>query len=209
MLARPPTLSASCVVVESEAAEAAAGDSSVKRGAPRQTTSMSQLQVYPQQPAAAALPLPVLDADARMLVLKMTLKCADLGHLTSAWGVHLEWVKLLQEEMFFQGDREALLGQAVSPLMDRTKAGVTKSQCGFFNFVAIPMFTNFVQAFPGASEMLSNLKANHACWAEKEAAAHVSGANAVAPAVEPAHAPAPAAAAARARPDQSGVETLE
>jgi cAMP-specific phosphodiesterase 4 len=42
--------------------------------------------------------------------------------------------------MFQQGDQERALGQRVSPLMDRTKGGVTKSQCGFFNVVALPLF---------------------------------------------------------------------
>ena len=43
--------------------------------------------------------------------------------------------------MFYQGDRERALGQSVSPLMGRTKGGVTKSQTGFFNIVALPMYT--------------------------------------------------------------------
>ena len=43
--------------------------------------------------------------------------------------------------MFLQGDRERALGQPVSPLMDRTKGGVTKSQTGFFSIVALPMYT--------------------------------------------------------------------
>ena len=47
----------------------------------------------------------------------------------------------LAQEMFRQGDRERALGQPVSPLMDRTKGGVTKSQTGFFNIVAMPIYT--------------------------------------------------------------------
>lgn len=43
--------------------------------------------------------------------------------------------------MFLQGDRERSLGYPISPLMDRTKGGVTKSQCGFFNLIALPMFS--------------------------------------------------------------------
>jgi hypothetical protein len=46
----------------------------------------------------------------------------------------------LLQEMFRQGDKEKSLGQPVSPLMDRTKGGVTKSQCGFFNIVALPLY---------------------------------------------------------------------
>ena len=61
---------------------------------------------------------------------QMAMKCADLGHLASAKIVHLEWVQALEEEMFRQGDLEKQRGYAVSPLMDRTKTGITKSQTG-------------------------------------------------------------------------------
>ena len=60
----------------------------------------------------------------------MAMKCADLGHLASAKSVHLKWVHALEEEMFRQGDLEKQRGYAVSPLMDRTKTGITKSQTG-------------------------------------------------------------------------------
>lgn len=45
------------------------------------------------------------------------------------------------QELFQQGDRERALGQPISPLMDRTKAGIQKSQTGFFAVVALPMYT--------------------------------------------------------------------
>ena len=46
------------------------------------------------------------------------------------------WVRQLQEEFFQQGDQERALGLPLSPLMDRTRAGVAKSQTHFFNAVA-------------------------------------------------------------------------
>ena len=60
----------------------------------------------------------------------MAMKCADLGHLSSARSVHLKWVHLLEEEMFRQGDLERQRGYPVSPLMDRGKIGITRSQTG-------------------------------------------------------------------------------
>ena len=60
----------------------------------------------------------------------MALKCADLGHLASPQRVHRQWVHLLEEEMFRQGDLEKERGYVVSPLMDRDKGGITKSQPG-------------------------------------------------------------------------------
>lgn len=60
--------------------------------------------------------------------LQMALKCADLGHLAAPWAVHQKWVAALEEELFRQGDNEKQLQMLVSPLMDRTKGGITKSQ---------------------------------------------------------------------------------
>jgi hypothetical protein len=53
------------------------------------------------------------------------------------------------KEMFRQGDRERALGLPISPLMDRAKGGVTKSQTGFFSIVALPMYT--VRLIPSTS----------------------------------------------------------
>ena len=61
---------------------------------------------------------------------QMAMKCADLGHLSSARPVHLKWVRLLEEEMFRQGDLEKAKGYPVSPLMDRDHVGITRSQPG-------------------------------------------------------------------------------
>ena len=60
----------------------------------------------------------------------MALKCSDLGHLASSHSVHRKWVLLLEEEMFRQGDLEKARGYPISPLMDREKGGITKSQPG-------------------------------------------------------------------------------
>ncbi len=58
----------------------------------------------------------------------MALKCADLGHLAAPWAVHQKWVAGLEEELFMQGDHEKQLLMPISPLMDRSKGGITKSQ---------------------------------------------------------------------------------
>lgn len=60
--------------------------------------------------------------------MQVALKCADLGHLASPRLVHRRWVQHLEEEFFRQGDREKAMVLAVSPLMDRDKNGITKSQ---------------------------------------------------------------------------------
>jgi hypothetical protein len=44
-----------------------------------------------------------------------------------------------------QGDRERAAGLAVSPLMDRARGGITKSQVGFFDIVALPLYKSLAQ----------------------------------------------------------------
>ena len=50
------------------------------------------------------------------------------------------WVHCLEEEFFRQGDQEKAAGLPISPLFDRDKPGVTKSQTGFFDVVVFPLF---------------------------------------------------------------------
>lgn len=61
---------------------------------------------------------------------QMALKLADLGHLSAPLAVHLRWVDALEEEFFRQGEKEKACNMPISPLFDRTKPGITKSQVG-------------------------------------------------------------------------------
>ena len=100
--------------------------------------------------------------------MQMAMKCADLGHLASAESVHLQWVTLLEEEMFRQGDMERAKGYPVSPLMDRDKAGITKSQTGFFNMIVLPLYAGLAAALPQMEPLLQQVKSNHHMWMLKE-----------------------------------------
>lgn len=40
--------------------------------------------------------------------MQLALKCADLGHASAPWDLHLRWLKALEEEMFLQV-RQAIL----------------------------------------------------------------------------------------------------
>ena len=108
------------------------------------------------------------DNDAQLVALKMALKVSDLGHLANEEATHHMWVSRLEQEMFSQGDKEKALNLPISPLMDRTKEGVTKSQIYFFNVVAIPLFTQLAHVFPGTKEILDNLLLNFDRWTEVE-----------------------------------------
>ncbi|KAG2497634.1 hypothetical protein HYH03_004373 [Edaphochlamys debaryana] len=113
-----------------------------------------------------APPTPLDDAD-RLLSLQLALKVADIGHLGSELGVHKRWLAALEEEFFRQGDRERELGLPISPLFDRTKTGVSKSQVGFMDFVALPLVRALADAFPGARGMQVCFEANYQHWKEQ------------------------------------------
>ncbi|KAJ9521684.1 hypothetical protein QJQ45_015392, partial [Haematococcus lacustris] len=107
----------------------------------------------------------------KLLSLQMALKCSDLGHLAAPLPVHLAWVSRLEAEFFTQGDAERAHGLPISPLCDRTKQGITKSQVGFFDFVALPLFNNFTTRFTAAKPLLSGVMANYRYWQLQAAAA--------------------------------------
>ncbi|CDJ59771.1 3',5'-cyclic nucleotide phosphodiesterase, putative, partial [Eimeria maxima] len=72
---------------------------------------------------------------------KMIIKAADISHCGVEWGEHFEWCQRVLNEFYNQGDEERLRSLPISPLCDRDKhADAPKSQMGFINFVAKPLF---------------------------------------------------------------------
>ncbi|KAG2451386.1 hypothetical protein HYH02_003987 [Chlamydomonas schloesseri] len=112
-----------------------------------------------------------LDDTERTLTLQIMLKAADLGHLGEDVEVHQRWVRALEEEFFRQGDKEQALGLPISPLFDRTKQGVSKSQVGFYDFIALPLVHALASAFPGARPLLACYVTNYDHWRAVEKAA--------------------------------------
>ncbi|KAJ9519215.1 hypothetical protein QJQ45_017879 [Haematococcus lacustris] len=105
---------------------------------------------------------PTDDAE-KLLCLQLALKASDLGHVCEGHEVHLQWVSCLEEEFFKQGDREKAAGLPVSPLFDRDRPGITRSQVGFFEIVVLPLYRAFAAAFPGAFPLLHAAKDNYRC----------------------------------------------
>ncbi|PNG93951.1 Calcium/calmodulin-dependent 3',5'-cyclic nucleotide phosphodiesterase 1A, partial [Tetrabaena socialis] len=126
------------------------------RGMLRRTaaaTVSDELHTLHDPSLAGAPPRPVDDAE-RLLTLQVALKAADIGHLGEALEVHKRWLSVLEEEFFSQGDRERQLGLPISPLFDRAKQGVSKSQVGFYDFVALPLLHALSSAFPGTGPLM-------------------------------------------------------
>ncbi|KXZ50319.1 hypothetical protein GPECTOR_17g958 [Gonium pectorale] len=130
----------------------------------RQGSSMQELQtVAVGMPSIVDLgqaPKPI-DETERLLSLQVVIKVADLGHLGEEMEVHKRWLSVLEEEFFRQGDKERQLCLPISPLFDRAKQGVSKSQTGFYEFVALPLVHALCSAFPGARPLMRCFMGNY------------------------------------------------
>ena len=98
------------------------------------------------------------------ITLQMLVKIADLGHLASPSKVHRKWVALLEEEMFRQGDLEREQNMTVSDFMDRTREGISTSQCVFFEVIALPTFEAFAHVFEKTNVLHERVKENYRSW---------------------------------------------
>lgn len=97
--------------------------------------------------------------------LQMTIKCADLSHLSSPLSLHKQWVHRLEEEFLKQGDVERLKGMPVGPMMDRTKpTKLSDTQIGFFEKVAVPMFSMMAERHQQSQPMLTSCLHNLQAW---------------------------------------------
>ena len=106
--------------------------------------------------------------DDRLLWLKMALKCADISHTAKSTEMHLKWTANITEEFFRQGDKEKEVNLAISPFMDRSKPEVPKSQCGFINFLVLPLYKAFAEEFSDVTVCVKSLEDNLAYWKSKE-----------------------------------------
>lgn len=133
------------------------------------------------EPRAPNCPIP-LDEMERLVALQVVLKCADLGSLAETMEVNHRWVESLENEFFEQGDRERSLGLTISPLFDRNKPGVSKSQIGFYDFVAFPLFHNLCCVFPGAKPLLDLARSSYRVWKVRSQASSQAQVSVTAPA---------------------------
>lgn len=96
--------------------------------------------------------------------LQMALKCADVIHTTYPWEKHCSWVNRLEAEGFKQGDAEKQIGIKVSPLMDREKPIMARTQSQFLQIVVEPMLEAFVAHLPKSQPLLTGLVSNIKRW---------------------------------------------
>ncbi|TMW68047.1 hypothetical protein Poli38472_007719 [Pythium oligandrum] len=75
-----------------------------------------------------------------MMIMKVVIKCADIGHAAKERRLHVIWSSLIIEEFFLQGDNERANNSDISPFMDRHSENSAKNQVGFFEFIVLPFY---------------------------------------------------------------------
>ncbi|GAB5372156.1 hypothetical protein AAMO2058_001641400 [Amorphochlora amoebiformis] len=103
--------------------------------------------------------------EIRETLFNMIIKCSDLGHAAKRQYEHFKWTKLIQEELFSQGDLERKNGLPVNPLMDRQKnTQLAQSQAKFFELLVIPMFQPLCEYLEMEVPVWRQVKANLQFW---------------------------------------------
>ncbi|XP_076683903.1 phosphodiesterase dunce isoform X5 [Andrena cerasifolii] len=97
----------------------------------------------------------------RIQVLENLVHCADLSNPTKPLALYRQWVALLMEEFFLQGDREREQNMDISPMCDRHSATIEKSQVGFIDYIVHPLWETWADlVHPDAQEILVTLEDN-------------------------------------------------
>ncbi|XP_051828290.1 cAMP-specific 3',5'-cyclic phosphodiesterase 4C isoform X1 [Antechinus flavipes] len=97
----------------------------------------------------------------RIQVLQSMVHCADLSNPTKPLELYRQWTDRIMVEFFQQGDREREKGMEISPMCDKHTASVEKSQVGFIDYIAHPLWETWADlVHPDAQEILDTLEDN-------------------------------------------------
>ncbi|XP_055474706.1 cAMP-specific 3',5'-cyclic phosphodiesterase 4C isoform X2 [Psammomys obesus] len=97
----------------------------------------------------------------RIQVLQSLVHCADLSNPAKPLPLYRRWTERIMAELFRQGDRERAAGLDVSPMCDKHTASVEKSQVGFIDYIAHPLWETWADlVHPDAQELLDTLEDN-------------------------------------------------
>ncbi|KAJ0401964.1 hypothetical protein P43SY_002011 [Pythium insidiosum] len=137
--------------------------------------NLKALIIQEQSAATAGNATAGADAGSRlvtdpMMVMKVVIKCADIGHAAKERRLHVIWSSLIIEEFFLQGDNERANNTDISPFMDRTSENSAKNQVGFFEFIVLPFYDTVAQVvFDKEFAVIHNIaKSNYGLWKESD-----------------------------------------
>ncbi|XP_045409804.1 cAMP-specific 3',5'-cyclic phosphodiesterase 4C isoform X4 [Lemur catta] len=104
----------------------------------------------------------------RIQVLQNLVHCADLSNPTKPLPLYRQWTGRIMAEFFQQGDRERESGLDISPMCDKHTASVEKSQVGFIDYIAHPLWETWADlVHPDAQDLLDTLEDNREWYQSK------------------------------------------
>ena len=102
--------------------------------------------------------------DEQQMLFNYLTHAADLGHNCKKFDISLQWVEVLCEEFWKQGDMEKKKGIPVSFLCDRDNIDVPTSQVGFLRGFIVTTFDCLVAMFPTLKYTMENAENNIKQW---------------------------------------------
>ena len=96
--------------------------------------------------------------------LDFLIHLSDISHNAKPFELTSKWVDLLNQEFYYQGDKEKEMGLKVSYLCDRNNIDLPKSQIGFINAFIIPPFELLEKISKGLGFFLENARNNLKMW---------------------------------------------
>ena len=102
--------------------------------------------------------------DEQQMLFNYLIHAADLGHNCKKFEISLQWVEVLCEEFWKQGDMEKKKGIPVSFLCDRDKIDVPTSQIGFLRGFIVTTFDCLAAMFPSLKYTMENAENNIKQW---------------------------------------------
>ena len=106
-------------------------------------------------------------SEEQQALLDFFIHAADLAHNTKLFKISIQWVELLSNEFWNQGDKEKNMKLPVSFLCDRNDTNVPKSQVGFISGFILPTFEVLVTMFPTLNYTVENAKINITEWQKR------------------------------------------
>lgn len=74
--------------------------------------------------------LDMSNAQNRLFVMQIALKCADLCNSCRPWSLSKRWTQQICEEFYRQGDLERKMNIKITPICDRREASMARIQTG-------------------------------------------------------------------------------
>jgi cAMP-specific phosphodiesterase 4 len=103
----------------------------------------------------------------RLMILNTVVHCSDLGNPAKPRSACVKWTEKVMQEFFQQGDEERSRNLPISPMCDRKKPNIERSQIGFIDHIVKPLFLTFHRMCPELKVCLDQLEENRKYWYER------------------------------------------